>query len=110
MFCCLLTNYELKSTYCKYLIRWSRVCKFLKCCIVSSFFLKQLNGFPYIYVVFFCFLVVLIGQPVLISKKLAIFIPKMIDLHCTHPDVHAAFMKGLKNRWGVDMNVHGPFH
>ena len=29
------------------------------------------------------------------GKKLAIFIPKMKDLQCTHPDVHAAFMKGL---------------
>ena len=47
---------------------------------------------------------------VLIGKKLAILISKMIDLQCTHPDVHAAFMKGLKNRWGVDRNVHGPFH
>ena len=37
---------------------------------------------------FFCFFV-------LIGKKLAIFIPKMMDLQCTHPDVHAAFMKGL---------------
>ena len=26
----------------------------------------------------------------------------MMDLQCTHPDVHAAFMKGLMNRWGVD--------
>ena len=29
------------------------------------------------------------------TKSLAIFIPKMMDLQCTHPDVHAAFMKGL---------------
>ena len=59
MFCCFLTNYELKSRYCKYLIPWNQVCQFLKCCIASYFFLKQLNGFPYIYVVFFCFFVLI---------------------------------------------------
>lgn len=46
MFCCFLTNYELKSRYCKYLIRLSRVCKFLKCCIVSSFFSQTIKWFP----------------------------------------------------------------
>ena len=29
------------------------------------------------------------------TKSLAIFIPKMMDLQCTHRDVYAAFMKGL---------------
>jgi len=29
------------------------------------------------------------------TRSLALFIPKMIDLHVTHPEVHAAFMKGL---------------
>ena len=29
------------------------------------------------------------------TKSLALFIPKMLDLEYTHPDVHAAFMKGL---------------
>ena len=29
------------------------------------------------------------------TKSLAIFIPKMMDLQCTHRDVHAAFMRGL---------------
>ena len=61
LFCCFLTNYELESRYCKYLIRWSRVCNFLKCCMCSSFFLKEVIGFPYIYVFFFCFFV-LIGN------------------------------------------------
>lgn len=29
------------------------------------------------------------------TKSLALFIPKMLDLERTHPDVHSAFMKGL---------------
>ena len=29
------------------------------------------------------------------TQSLALFIPKMLDVERTHPDVHAAFMRGI---------------